>query len=47
MEVTANMVQEGYQAIADTVMEKKMKARGPGAHKGQGELSGPWLVHVM
>ena len=27
MEVTANMVQEGHQAIADTFMEKKMKAR--------------------
>ena len=30
VEVTANTVQEGCWAIADAIMEKKMKARGPG-----------------
>ena len=30
MEVTVNTVQEGHWAITYTVMEKRMKARGPG-----------------
>ena len=34
MKVTANMVQEGHQAIAVAVMDKKMKARGPGHPQG-------------
>ena len=37
MEVTVNTVQEGHQAIVDTVMEKKMKARGPGYPQGIGK----------
>ena len=36
MEATANMVQEGHQAIADAVMEKKTKARGLGCPQGLG-----------
>ena len=47
VEATANTVQEGHWVIADDVMEKKMKARGQGTLKGQGEPSGPHLVHVM
>ena len=36
VEVTANMVQEGRWAIVDAVMEKKLKARGPGCPQGLG-----------
>ena len=30
VEATVHTVQEGCQAIADAIIEKKMKARGPG-----------------
>ena len=30
VEATINTVQEGHQAIADAIMEKRTKARGPG-----------------
>ena len=34
VEVTVNTVQEGYQAIADAVVEERTKARGPGHPHG-------------
>ena len=34
VEATINTIQEGHQAIIDAIMEKKMKARGPGHPKG-------------
>ena len=34
VEVTVNTVWEGCQAIVDAVMEKKIKARGPGQPQG-------------
>ena len=34
VEVTVNTVQEGHTVIADTIIEKKMKARGPGHPQG-------------
>ena len=36
VEATLNTIQ-GYQAIADTVMEKKMKPGGPGHPQGMGK----------
>ena len=37
VEGTANTMQEGLQAIADAVMEKKMEARGLGCTGGLGK----------
>ena len=36
VEATVNIVQKGHWAIVDTVMEKRMKARGPGHPQGSG-----------
>ena len=41
VEVTANTVPEACWAIVDAVVEKKMKARGPGCPWGLEVLSGP------
>ena len=37
----ANTVQEGCQAIADAVMERRMKGRGPGHPQGSGRAIQP------
>ena len=39
VEATVNTVQEGCWAIADAVLEKKMKARGPGHPLGMGKAA--------
>ena len=46
VEVTVNTMQEGCRAMADTVLEKKTKARGSGHPRGQGESPGPQLLPV-
>ena len=47
VEATTNTVQEGHQAIVDTVMEKKTRALACGAPDCWGELSGPQLAPVL
>ena len=39
IEVTVNNIQEGHRAIADAVVEKRTKARGPGCPHGMTKVT--------
>ena len=47
VDTTINTMQEGCQAIADAVMEKKMKTRDLSTPKGQGDPPSPQLPPMM